>query len=57
MCLLFQLKAEEANMFDTVTFEGEPSVNQVLWPTHCVRETEGAALHKDLKVSLVVHVL
>jgi nicotinamidase/pyrazinamidase len=23
---------------------------QVLWPTHCVQDTEGAALHRDLHV-------
>jgi hypothetical protein len=40
-------------VFDTVIFDVEPQVNQVLWPTHGVRETEGAAIHKDLEVSHV----
>lgn len=28
-----------------------PYGKQVLWPDHCIQETEGATLHKDLKVS------
>jgi nicotinamidase/pyrazinamidase len=33
--------------FETMTLSyGE----QVLWPTHCVQDTEGAALHRDLHV-------
>jgi nicotinamidase/pyrazinamidase len=27
-----------------------PYGEQVLWPTHCVQDTEGAALHRDLDV-------
>jgi nicotinamidase/pyrazinamidase len=27
-----------------------PYGEQVLWPTHCVQDTEGAALHRDLHV-------
>ncbi|KND57451.1 Nicotinamidase [Candidatus Burkholderia verschuerenii] len=33
--------------FDTTTL---PYGEQVLWPTHCVQDTEGAALHRDLHV-------
>ncbi|XP_071449344.1 uncharacterized protein Naam [Hetaerina americana] len=41
---------EEAKMFDTVVFEGPPQIRQKLWPRHCVQESWGAELHKDLKV-------
>lgn len=33
--------------FDTITL---PYGEQVLWPTHCVQGTEGAALHRGLDV-------
>ncbi len=33
--------------FETMTL---PYGEQVLWPTHCVQDTEGAALHRDLDV-------
>jgi nicotinamidase/pyrazinamidase len=33
--------------FDTIEF---PYGTQVLWPDHCVQNTPGAALHKDLTV-------
>jgi nicotinamidase/pyrazinamidase len=33
--------------FETMTL---PYGEQVLWPTHCVQDTEGAALHRDLHV-------
>ena len=33
--------------FDTI---GVPHGTQVLWPDHCVQNTSGAALHKDLKL-------
>lgn len=39
--------------FDVVVFEahGEvPKMEQAMWPRHCVQETWGAELHKDLKV-------
>ncbi|KAG8228747.1 hypothetical protein J437_LFUL009669 [Ladona fulva] len=44
------VSAEEAKMFDTVIFEGPPQMRQKLWPRHCVQESWGAELHKDLKV-------
>lgn len=33
--------------FETMTL---PYGEQVLWPVHCVQDTEGAALHRDLHV-------
>ncbi|CAF1340814.1 unnamed protein product [Rotaria sordida] len=48
-------------MFDKVTYLGPKyKMEQVLWPTHCIQETEDAALHKDLDVisssSRVIHI-
>lgn len=37
-------------VYDTVTFKGPPKFNQRLWPRHCVQDSWGAELHKDLKV-------
>ena len=42
--------AEKCNLYDTVVFEGPPKTEQTLWPRHCVQESWGAELHKDLKV-------
>ncbi|CAA9994013.1 unnamed protein product [Nesidiocoris tenuis] len=42
--------AEEAQTYDTVTFDGPHLMNQRLWPRHCVQESWGAELHKDLKL-------
>ena len=44
--------AEKAKTMDIVVFEGPPRTEQVLWPTHCVQESWGAEMHKDLKVIL-----
>ena len=33
-----------------MVFEGPPKTEQTLWPRHCVQESWGAELHKDLKV-------
>jgi len=40
----------KCNVYDLVVFEGPPKTEQTLWPTHCVQESWGAELHKDLKV-------
>ncbi|XP_014206974.1 uncharacterized protein LOC106638368 [Copidosoma floridanum] len=42
---------DEARVYDTVTFKGPPLMNQRLWPRHCVQDTWGAELHKDLKIA------
>ena len=42
--------ADKAETMDVVVFEGPPKTEQVLWPTHCVQESWGAEMHKDLKV-------
>lgn len=47
------MSAEEARTYDTVIFEGPPLMKQRLWPRHCVQDSWGAELHKDLKVSLL----
>ncbi|XP_012266788.2 nicotinamidase [Athalia rosae] len=41
---------EEAKVYDTVTFAGPPPLKQRLWPRHCVQDTWGAELHKDLLI-------
>ncbi|GJQ73440.1 hypothetical protein Trydic_g13801 [Trypoxylus dichotomus] len=42
------LTAKDARMFDTVVFKGSPPTKQILWPRHCVQNTWGSELHKDL---------
>lgn len=42
----------EAALFDKVVFQ-LPNGNdheQILWPDHCVQNTDGANFHPDLKV-------
>lgn len=46
----FQLNADNAAVYDTVIFAGPPPMKQRLWPRHCVQDTWGSELHKDLKV-------
>ncbi|CAF1029266.1 unnamed protein product [Rotaria sordida] len=48
-------------VFDTVKYLGPKyKTKQVLWPVHCIQETEDAALHKDLDVisssNRVIHI-
>ncbi|XP_047034351.1 uncharacterized protein LOC124640575 [Helicoverpa zea] len=44
------VSADKAQAYDTVVFAGPPLMKQRLWPRHCVQDTWGAELHKDLKV-------
>lgn len=44
------LDADSAQVFDTVVFEGPPTMKQRLWPRHCVQDSWGSELHKDLKI-------
>lgn len=46
-----QVSADKAQAYDTVVFAGPPPMKQRLWPRHCVQDTWGAELHKDLKVT------
>lgn len=48
--LFTQLNADNAAVYDTVIFSGPPPMRQRLWPRHCVQDTWGSELHKDLKV-------
>ncbi|KAG8034631.1 hypothetical protein G9C98_007707 [Cotesia typhae] len=41
---------ESAKVYDTVTFKGPLGLKQRLWPRHCVQDSWGAELHKDLKI-------
>merc|ERR1712080_578568 len=43
----------KSNVFDVIVFEahdGIPKMEQVMWPRHCVQETWGSELHKNLKI-------
>ncbi|XP_025991776.2 uncharacterized protein LOC105198315 [Solenopsis invicta] len=44
------ISKEAARVYDTVTFRGPPLQKQRLWPRHCVQDSWGAELHKDLKI-------
>jgi nicotinamidase-related amidase len=44
------ITAENAKVYDTVVFDRDPPMVQKLWPRHCVQNTWGSELHKDLKV-------
>lgn len=44
------VSADKAQVYDTVIFAGPPLMKQRLWPRHCVQDSWGAELHKDLKV-------
>ena len=46
------MKKEDAKLYDIVVFDGPIPTEQVLWKTHCVQNTEGAALYGDLKVGM-----
>jgi len=54
-------RVREAELFDDVTLtapDGKSPMKQTLWPRHCVRNTWGAACHKDLVVregDIIVH--
>ena len=45
------VSAEEAKVFDKVVYDGEKVLEQVLWPPHCIQNSEGAELHSALKVN------
>ena len=38
------------NEFETIELNG---IEQVMWPEHCVQNTEGAEFHKDLKTAKI----
>ncbi len=46
-----KVKDTEAKLYDSVVYDCEDCPHpQILWPAHCVQNSEGANLHKDLKV-------
>ena len=47
------VKIEELNLFDIVSFTKPVELKQVMWPDHCVQNSWGAELHKDLRVGLI----
>lgn len=44
------ISKEAAQVYDTITFRGPPLLTQRLWPRHCIQDSWGAELHKDLKI-------
>ena len=44
------VSAEDAKVFDKVIYDGEKPIEQVMWPPHCIQDSEGAELHPELKV-------
>lgn len=46
----FQIDSDTAQVYDTVIYAGPPPMKQRMWPRHCVQDSWGAELHKDLKV-------
>jgi len=45
----FASQHEGKNLFDVVDLNG---IDQVLWPDHCVQDTEGAMFHKDIDMNI-----
>lgn len=45
-----EMDADSAQVYDTVVFAGSPPMRQRMWPRHCVQDSWGAELHKDLKI-------
>ncbi|KAK3738348.1 hypothetical protein QZH41_014330, partial [Actinostola sp. cb2023] len=41
--------AQDAKVFDTVVYSEPVVVKQKLWPVHCVQDSWGAELHKELR--------
>ena len=55
LVIVFQIQdPSKACVMDSVVFEGPPMTEQVLWPAHCVQNSWGAELHKDLKVQICI---
>lgn len=44
------IDADSVKAYETVIFDGSPPIKQRLWPRHCVQDSWGAELHKELKV-------
>lgn len=45
----FASQHEDKNTFDVINLNG---IQQVLWPDHCVQDTQGAEFHKDLNIDV-----
>lgn len=45
----FASQHEGKNLFDVIDLNG---IDQVLWPDHCVQDTEGAMFHKDIDMNI-----
>jgi len=45
----FASQHEGKNLFDVIDLNG---IDQVLWPDHCVQDTEGSMFHKDIDMNI-----
>lgn len=45
----FASQHDDKNTFDVINLNG---IQQVLWPDHCVQNTQGAEFHKDLNIDV-----
>lgn len=45
----FASQHDDKNTFDVINLNG---IQQVLWPDHCVQDTQGAEFHKDLNIDV-----
>lgn len=46
-----KIDMENAKVFDHCIFDVQGiKVEQILWPAHCIQNSEGAEFHKDLKI-------
>lgn len=39
---------ENFQLYDTIVYDAYPDAEQKLWPAHCIQDSKGAELHKDL---------
>ena len=48
---------DQLNLFDLVTLTKPVELKQVMWPDHCVQNSWGAELHKDLRVRYIRYLI
>lgn len=45
----------DLKLFDVVPFIKPAELQQVMWPDHCLQNSWGAQLHKELRVGVVIN--
>jgi nicotinamidase/pyrazinamidase len=45
----FASQHNEKNLFEVISLNG---IEQVLWPDHCIQNTDGAEFHKDINLNI-----